>query len=372
MNMKQLTVLFAGGGTAGHLLPAMATEEQLRSMLRGSEFEQLRAIYLATKSGAELPLLKHARATFEIVPKTDFPRKLNGNLITFLPRLIVAVSKTRKVIKRSDVDVVVGYGGYVALPAYCAAKLTGTPLVIHEANALPGLGNRLGKVFATQAFSNFPIPGWNEANAIGLPIRQSISAIAKLSSSERHNQRAAARAHFGLDVDRKTILIFGGSLGAAKVNEVIAQSLNELISRGFQILHAVGAGNSLPPSNKSYHPLPYIEEMDQAYLAADLVVARSGAGTCAEIDASALPAVLVPLAIGNGEQLLNARALAKRGGVHIIENALLSREALLSAIEELEREGYVRASERQSAAEVLAENIYLLGSERKRGMKRTA
>ena len=372
MSMRPLTVLFAGGGTAGHLLPAMATEEQLHAMLSGSGFDQLNAIYLATKSGAELPLLKKAHATFRLVPKTDFPRKLNGDLLSFLPRLIIAVVKTRKTIKSLHVDVVVGFGGYVALPAYCAAKLAKTPLVIHEANALPGLANRVGKWMATQAFSNFSIPEWNDAPAIGLPIRQSIADISKLNVSQREECKSAARAHFGLEPNRKTMLIFGGSLGAAKVNEVIAPALDEIVARGFQILHAVGAGNSLPLRSEGYHPVPYIDQMDQAFLAADLVVARSGAGTCAEIEASALPAVLIPLPIGNGEQLLNAKALAHRGGVQIIKNESLSRDALMSAISTLESEGFTKTSDRESAAAILAMSICQLASERKRSRKRTA
>ena len=112
--------------------------------------------------------------------------------------------------------------------------------------------------------------------------------------------------------------------------------------------------------------------MDQAFLAADLVVARSGAGTCAEIEASALPAVLIPLPIGNGEQLLNAKALAHRGGVQIIKNESLSRDALMSAISTLESEGFTKTSDRESAAAILAMSICQLASERKRSRKRTA
>lgn len=367
MKSSRLTVLFAGGGSAGHLLPAFATEEALRTLSLAGIYGEFKAVYLATANGAEAPLLKQADAEFEIVPKSDFPRKINGALVTFIPRLIVAVARTAKLIRRLDVDVVVGFGGYVALPAYCAARLTNTPLIIHEANALPGLGNRVGKALATRAFSNFPIEGWGAESAIGLPIREVISSIATLSSERRAELKRAARSGFGLEPERQTILIFGGSLGAATINEVVGQSVDELLARGFQILHAVGPENALPINRFGYHALPYISQMDQAYLAADLVLARSGAGTCAEIAAAGLPALLIPLPVGNGEQLLNAQAFGKRAGVRIIENSALTRDSLISAITALAAEDSVRISHQQpqSAALVVAKTIFQLASEHK-------
>jgi UDP-N-acetylglucosamine--N-acetylmuramyl-(pentapeptide) pyrophosphoryl-undecaprenol N-acetylglucosamine transferase len=367
MSLSRLTVLFAGGGSAGHLLPAFATEEALRAISLTPPVDELKSVYLATAGGAELPLLREADAEFELVPKTDFPRKINRDLLTFIPRLTVAISRTSKLINRLNVDVVIGFGGYVALPAYCAARLTNTPLLIHEANALAGLGNRFGKRIAARSFSNFPIDNWGAESAIGLPIRKAISSIAKLSPEQRAELKRAARSDFGLDLERKTILIFGGSLGAAKINEVVGQSVDELLGRGFQILHAVGPDNSLPINRPGYQALPFISRMEQAYLAADIVLSRSGAGTCAEIEASGLPALLVPLPIGNGEQLLNAQALSRRGGVRIIENAALSRDNLITAITALTEEGFVSTSHQnsQSAAEVLAKSIFQLASQRK-------
>lgn len=366
MNEKELVVLFAGGGTAGHLLPAMATEEALNQLLPNLHRKKIKSIYLATAKGAELSLLKKASAQFYLVPKTDFPRKLNLDLLTFLPRVVIAVTRTRKIIKSHEVDVVVGFGGYLSLPAYCAAALSKVPLIIHEANALPGLANRFGKFLATKAFTNFPIEGWGPESVIGLPIRQSISALAALSPNERVTLQRDARASFGLDANRKTVLIFGGSLGAAKINEATQGAVEHLASNGFQILHSVGPTNDLPASRQYYHPLPYIAEMDKAYLAADVVVSRSGAGTCAEIGATGLPAVLVPLNIGNGEQLLNARALAQQGAITIIGNSELTSEQLIAAIELQSREPIKFGTGKRSAAEILAQEINQLGTLRRK------
>jgi UDP-N-acetylglucosamine--N-acetylmuramyl-(pentapeptide) pyrophosphoryl-undecaprenol N-acetylglucosamine transferase len=357
MSANNIVVLFAGGGTAGHLLPAMATEEALDQYLGDLKGKKLKSIYLATATGAELSLLKSALAQFHLVPKTDFPRKISLDLLTFFPRVVIAVARTRRIIKSEEVDVVLGFGGYVALPAYCAAAISRVPIVIHEANALPGLANRFGKFLATKAFASFPINGWDSKSVIGLPVRKSISALAALAPDERLTLKRDARIFFGLEPNRKTILIFGGSLGAARINEATEGAIGELISRGFQILHSVGAKNHLPELRPHYHPVPFIAEMNRAYLVADVVVARSGAGTCAEIAATGLPAVLVPLNIGNGEQLLNAQALAKKSAISIIENDELSSEQLIAAIELRSQDSISFLSSKKPASEILAEEV---------------
>lgn len=332
MSTQGLCVLFAGGGTAGHVLPAIATDDALRKLTRSSGLP-ITSIYLATEHGAELPILRERGANFHLVPKCDFPRKFNVDILTFLPRLIFAVARALRAVR--GVDVVIGFGGYVALPAYFAARIASKPLIIHEANALPGLANRVGKKFATYAFTNFPIPAWPTSEPIGLPIRESIWQVGRMSDQERNEARIRARKHFGLESERKTILAFGGSLGAAKLNEALANSLPLLLDSGFQILHATGAGKEAAISQSGYHPMPFITEMDQAYLAADLIISRSGAGSCAEILATGIPALLIPLEIGNGEQRLNAEFLAQSGVAKVILNDQLSSESLIASIKEL-------------------------------------
>lgn len=329
----KLTILFAGGGTAGHLLPALATEEALRKIIATSRNSGLTTTYLATKGGAEIAILKERGLAFHIVPKTDLPRKIGIGVVTFIPRLLVALAKTLPLVSRAEI--VVGFGGYVALPAYLSAALLRKPLVVHEANALAGLANRVGKRFATRALANFPISGWSSSDAIGLPIREAIWRVGTLNSQERAQQQVAARAKFSLDPAKKTLLIFGGSLGAAKLNQVVSESLDQLLARGVQILHGTGAGKALSTSRPGYHQLSYISEMDQAYLAADLLLCRSGAGTCAEIMATGIPAVLVPLSIGNGEQMLNAQQLVPSGNVRVIPNDDLTAQLLLDAVDAL-------------------------------------
>lgn len=365
---QELRVLFAGGGTAGHLLPALATEDALIA-LASEQGLSVSSSYLATQNGAELPILKKRGAKFTLVPKCDFPRKLSFDLITFLPRLTVAVLKALRVATK--VDVVVGFGGYVALPAYLAAKITSKPLIIHEANALPGLANQVGKKFALNAFTNFPISQWSSSEVIGLPIRKSIWSIGQLSTAARQKAQVEARIALGLHEQQMTLLVFGGSLGAAKLNEVLTHALPALIDSGFQILHATGPGKELKPAAtpmstlSGYFQRSYISEMDQAYLAADVVISRSGAGSCAEILATGIPALLVPLSIGNGEQRLNAQTLENSGQARVITNEELNAENLVSAVNELVAQPLRFTDKNVSAAERMALAITNIVAQRK-------
>jgi len=363
---RKLALLFAGGGTAGHVLPAMATTEALINQSRDESIFDVEITYLATKNGAERKILEQAGAKFRIVPKTDLPRKISTDLVTFPIRLVRALLLTLPLVRR--VDVVVGFGGYVALPAYLAAYIAKKPLIIHEANALPGLANRLGRRFADRALANFPIPGWSPSDVIGLPIRESIWRIGGLNEAERITLQERARTSFGLDLQRKTILVFGGSLGAARINQALGGALDQLLSHGYQILHSTGAGKNLLDARPGYHPVQYISEMDQAYLAADLVISRSGAGTCAEIEATGIPAIMVPLAIGNGEQLLNAEQVARNradaGSAVVLQEDNLSAASLLHSIEKLITLPYASSSSEDSPSTRMAQIIIEAGGSR--------
>jgi UDP-N-acetylglucosamine--N-acetylmuramyl-(pentapeptide) pyrophosphoryl-undecaprenol N-acetylglucosamine transferase len=359
---REFSILFAGGGTAGHLLPALATEAALQEILTRRPEMRLVVRFLATKEGAELRILSEKGADFYLVPKTDFPRGINIRALSFLPRLLVAIFRTLPVARRSDV--VVGFGGYVALPAYIAAFILRKPLIIHEANAVPGLANRLGRVMATRTLTNFPVHSWRNSTAIGLPIRSSIWKIGKMGEKERASEQIHARKELNLDTSKKTILVFGGSLGAAKINSTLESAVDELIYRGYQILHATGVGKESLAERPGYHPVAYIAKMDQAFLAANIVIARSGAGTCAELLATGTPALLIPLDIGNGEQRKNAEELLAQGNVQLIANEELTSVNMLSAIEDLSKRSIVGNSRESSPAQSLAEVILECGGVR--------
>jgi UDP-N-acetylglucosamine--N-acetylmuramyl-(pentapeptide) pyrophosphoryl-undecaprenol N-acetylglucosamine transferase len=237
------------------------------------------------------------------------------------------------VLDRVDADVVVGFGGYVALPAYLAAgsgplrRRRRIPVVVHEANASAGIANKIGALRAARVLAAVPGSGIvrkGDAEIVGIPVRSSITGL------DRKALRAEARRHFGLPADGPVLLVFGGSQGARSLNDAVSGAASQLAEAGVAVLHAHGPKNALdvPPhpahETVPYVAVPYLERMDLAYSAADAVICRSGAMTVAEVSAVGLPAVYVPLPHGNGEQELNARPVAAAGGGMIVADADLS------------------------------------------------
>ncbi|CAB4678274.1 unannotated protein [freshwater metagenome] len=208
----------------------------------------------------------------------------------------------------------VGFGGYVALPTYLAARELRIPVVIHEANARAGLANRVAARFTSLVYACVPgsLPA---AKVMGLPLRPEIAGL-QLAES-----KSDALANFGLRFDQPVLLVFGGSQGAQRLNEAVAGALPHLLAAGIQVLHAYGSRNISPEASPGYVPIPYITRMDLAYAAADLAVARAGAMTCAELTAVGMPAIYVPLPIGNGEQRLNALPIVEAGGGLLVSDA---------------------------------------------------
>jgi UDP-N-acetylglucosamine--N-acetylmuramyl-(pentapeptide) pyrophosphoryl-undecaprenol N-acetylglucosamine transferase len=216
---------------------------------------------------------------------------------------------------------VVGFGGYVALPAYLAARRAKVPVVVHEQNALPGLANRIGARFAARVAVTAPDTPLPRAEHVGMPLRTAISSL------DRSARRAEARSVFGLDADRPTLLVFGGSQGAATLNRAAVAAADALGAAGVQVLHARGPKNTdvtvpgRPVGSAPYVLVDYLERMDLAYAAADVALCRSGAVTVAELSAVGLPAAFVPLPIGNGEQRRNAQPVIDAGGGLLVEDA---------------------------------------------------
>jgi UDP-N-acetylglucosamine--N-acetylmuramyl-(pentapeptide) pyrophosphoryl-undecaprenol N-acetylglucosamine transferase len=243
-----------------------------------------------------------------------------------------AVAAASRLIEDRHIDVVVGFGGYAAVPAYLAARRTRTPLVIHEANAKAGIANRLGARFTSHVYSSFPgvLRG---ARPMALPLRHQIATL------DRPAERAGARQQWGLSPDAPVLLVFGGSQGAQRLNAVVTEAVPDLLDRGIEVLHSYGSRNQAPIARPGYVPVPYIDRMDLAYAAADLALTRAGAMTCAELAAVGLPALYVPLPIGNGEQRMNALPVVRAGGGLLIEDADLTAEWLIDTASEVLHDG---------------------------------
>ncbi len=319
------SVVLAGGGTAGHVEPALSLADALH---RHDPTTRITA--LGTERGLEVRLVPQRGYDLELIPPVPVPRRLTGDLARLPTRLAGAVRDTAAVLQRVRADVVVGFGGYVAAPAYLAARRLRLPVVVHEANVRPGLANRLGARGAAAvavAVPGTPLPG---AVHVGMPLRRAISTL------DRPAQRAAARAALGLAPDRPTLLVFGGSQGARRINEAVAAAAPVLARAGVQVLHAAGLQNDVAvapaPGAPPYVVLPYLERMDLAYAAADLALCRAGAMTVAELCAVGLPALYVPLPIGNGEQRLNAAPAVRAGGAVLVEDAQLTGQRVADEV----------------------------------------
>ncbi|WP_026875632.1 undecaprenyldiphospho-muramoylpentapeptide beta-N-acetylglucosaminyltransferase [Jiangella gansuensis] len=317
-----MRVVLAGGGTAGHIEPALATAEAIR---RADASAQV--VLLGTERGLEVRLVPERGYELALIPPVPMPRRPTPELLRLPLRVRAAVRETAAVLHERRAEVVVGFGGYVALPAYLAARRVGVPIVVHEANAKPGLANRLGARFTSHVAVATPAIDLPHAQHVGIPLRRSIAVL------DRSATRAEARAFFGLDPDRPTLFAFGGSQGARRINEAVAGALEQLLAAGFQVLHAVGGANAdTVRARPGYVPLPYVDRMDLAYAAADLAVCRAGAITCAELAAVGLPAVYVPLPHGNGEQRFNAVPTTEAGGGLLVADGELTPSRLADEV----------------------------------------
>ncbi|WNV77353.1 undecaprenyldiphospho-muramoylpentapeptide beta-N-acetylglucosaminyltransferase [Geodermatophilus sp. DSM 44513] len=313
------SVVLAGGGTGGHIEPMLALADALRRREPAP-----RVTCLGTARGLETRLVPARGYELRLIPPVPLPRRPTPDLLRVPGRVWASVAETRALLRELAADVVVGFGGYVALPAYLAARRQGVPVVVHEQNALPGLANRVGARLAARVAVTTPGTPLHGAEHVGMPLRTAISTL------DRPARRAEARAAFGLDADRPTLLVFGGSQGAASLNRAAAGAADALTAAGVQVLHARGPKNTdvtVParaPGQAPYVVVDYLERMDLAYAAADLALCRSGAVTVAELSAVGLPAVFVPLPIGNGEQRRNALPVVEAGGGMLVEDAELT------------------------------------------------
>ena len=307
-----MKVLLAGGGTAGHTSPLLATADALRRLDATTEIT-----CLGTPRGLETTVVPAAGYPLELVPPVPLPRSLSGELLRVPANLRGAVKATHAVFDRVQPDVVVGYGGYVSMPAYLAARRRRVPVVVHEQNALPGLANKVGARIARRVGVSFPDTALPKAEYVGLPIRRMISTL------DRSALRAQARAFFGIDPDRPTLVVTGGSQGARRLNEAVLGAAPALADAGVQVVHVVGPKNqvSAPQTGVPYVVLNYVDRMDYALAAADLMIGRSGASSVTEAAAVGVPAIFVPLPIGNGEQALNAKPVVDAGGALLVTDA---------------------------------------------------
>jgi UDP-N-acetylglucosamine--N-acetylmuramyl-(pentapeptide) pyrophosphoryl-undecaprenol N-acetylglucosamine transferase len=319
------TYLLAGGGTAGHVNPLLAVADRIRR-----NHPDATILVLGTKEGLESRLVPDRGYELLTIARLPFPRRLNRAALSFPRRFRQAVAQTEEYIRDRGVDVVVGFGGYASAPAYRAARALGVPLVIHEANARPGIANRLGARYTSFVGVTFHATRIRHSTWVGMPLRREIEQL------DRFSARAEGIRFFGLDPAKPTLLVTGGSTGARSINATVFEAITHILGAGWQVLHIAGNGSELVDAGvPGYHLLRYCDRMELAIAVADLAVARSGSGTVSEFAAVGLPAIFVPYPVGNGEQRYNARDAVDAGGAILIADADFTPEWVATELVQL-------------------------------------
>ncbi|MCW2541320.1 MAG: UDP-N-acetylglucosamine--N-acetylmuramyl-(pentapeptide) pyrophosphoryl-undecaprenol [Frankiales bacterium] len=309
------SVVIAGGHSAGHIEPAMNVADALRELDPAA-----RITAIGTVRGLDTTLIPARGYPLELIPPVPLPRRPSLDLVRAPAKLWAAVRAAGEVLDRVSADVMVGFGSYVALPGYLAARRRGIPVVVHEANAHAGIANRVASMFTDHVYTASAAVRIRHGIPIGMPLRPAIAGL------DRAAHQLEARRLLGLRAELPTLLVTGGSQGAQRLNAAVLGAERALADAGIQVLHIAGAKNPVTPPRRApgeppYLVLPYLEAMADAYAAADLVLCRSGAMTVAELTAVGLPAVYVPLPLRGGEQGRNAEPIVAGGGGMLIADA---------------------------------------------------
>ena len=329
-------VVIAAGGTAGHVYPGLALADAIR--LANPE---TRVSFIGTPRGLERDAVPEGGYELEMIDVVPWARSLGAKRYLAPASLAAASARARSLLGRLEPRAVVGMGGYASLPVVLAARTRGIPTLLHEQNAVPGIANVVGARVVRRIALTFEESKKHfvraETRVIGNPIRRSIATL----------DRAAARAEgvraFGLDAERKTVLVMGGSLGAARLNEATAELAQRWKDRtDVQMLIAAGRAHGASVRERTREAgsavlvVDYFEKMELAYAVADVAICRAGAATVMEVAAVGLPSVLVPYPYARGNhQEFNARALERAGGARVVLDADATKERLAAMVETL-------------------------------------
>ncbi|MCX7715657.1 MAG: undecaprenyldiphospho-muramoylpentapeptide beta-N-acetylglucosaminyltransferase [Clostridia bacterium] len=359
-----MRILFAGGGTGGHINPAISIANYIKQ--RDEKFE---ALFVGTESGLEKKLVPDAGYNIEYIDIKGFSRKKLYKNIEVLIKLFRANRRCMEIIKKFNPDVVVCTGGYVSGPVAMAAKKLGVGAVIHEQNVYPGLTVKAAQKYVDYIAVSFDetirhMKRADKCVVTGNPIRQEI-----LSADSKKSREA-----LGIGFDKPFVLIFGGSLGADKINDAVLHMLDRVTKeQRFYLMFGTGdrnfekfsegmAAEKIMPTPEM-KVLPYINNMHHAMAAADLVVSRSGAITVSEIASLGKPSILIPSPnVVRNHQEQNARELEKNGACVVIGENILTGDVLYNKIIELisdkEKLNLISAGVKKFAVADALERIY--------------
>jgi UDP-N-acetylglucosamine--N-acetylmuramyl-(pentapeptide) pyrophosphoryl-undecaprenol N-acetylglucosamine transferase len=333
--MTKLRIIVSGGGTGGHIYPAMALIKRLkeRDMIED-------VLYVGTENGLESKIVTREGIAFETIKISGFKRKLTFENIKVMNMFLSSIGRSKKIIKKFNPDIVVGTGGYVSSAVVYAAHQLRIPTVIHEQNTIAGVTNKFLGHFVDK---------------IAIAFKQAANQFSEkkkivFTGNPRAQEAAAIKVNdrlkdFDLDPDKSTVLIFGGSRGAEPINKAVIGSLEDFSKSDFQLLfvtgrvHYDGVIKRIDPkyldlSNISVQP--YIDNMPEILPDLKLIVGRSGATSIAEITALGIPAIFIPSPyVTHDHQTINARSVAENGAARVIPESELTANKLFDNVSEI-------------------------------------
>jgi len=368
LSWSRLAIVFAGGGTGGHVYPALSIAEAVRRRQADADI-----LFIGTRGKIEARVVPAHGFAFRSITISGFARKLSAETLVFPARVVAAVAQSLGILRSFKPDVVVGTGGYVCGPPLAAGMMMGIPTLIQEQNGYPGATTRLLARRATEVHLTFEssrryLKRTDNVHVTGNPTRAAIGTVS----------RAAGAAAFGLDPARTTVLVIGGSQGATALNRVMQRSVGTITETGAQVLWGCGARDAeacqsaveaLPGAEAGFvRVLPYIEHMENAYATCDLAISRSGASTLAEMTRAGVPSVLVPYPHAAADhQTANAKVMEEAGASVLIPEARAEVElmgAVMAILRDTGRREAMSAGARSlgrpDAADVLADAVLKL------------
>ena len=320
--MKKLKFILSGGGTGGHIYPALAIANELKLRFPNAEF-----LFVGAKNKMEMQKVPQAGYKIKGLWIAGLQRKITFSNLLFPIKLICSLVKARIIIKNFKPDVVIGTGGFASGPILQVANLLNIPTLIQEQNSYPGITNKLLSKKAQKicvAYENLE-RFFTKSKIVltGNPVRQDILEI--------YSKRAEAISYFNLDANKKTLLILGGSLGARRINELVASKVDFFIENNLQVFWQCGnlyiSEYQHIAANKNIQVVPFIDRMDLIYAAADFVISRAGASSVSELCLVGKPVLFIPSPnVAEDHQTKNAQAIADKNGALLIKESELAEK----------------------------------------------
>lgn len=360
-----MRILVTGGGTGGHIYPALAFIRYVQKIQPDSEF-----LYVGTHRGLENKIVPETGISFKTIKIQGFKRKLSFDNVKTVQLFLESIKRSKEILREFKPDIVIGTGGYVSGSVVYAATRMKIPTIVHEQNSVPGITNKFLSRFADRVGICFPDAAQyfpeNKTVLVGNPRAQEVVTSGKSEVLEQ----------YGLLPEVPTVLIFGGSQGALKINQAVIQALPKFSQKEYQILYASGDRYyneiserfDIDKISRNLSLQPYIKNMTDVMANVDLLIGRAGATSIAELTALGLPAILIPSPyVTNDHQTKNAQSLVNAGAVNMITDADLTGETLVSAVDEImgdsERRLAMAEASRKEGIPDAAERLWSLVNE---------